>query len=159
MITITPPDELENVFKSNFKLFGDGDSSVVLADNENLGIQIKMSKVNDLPYIYVEVDGDMEYETETISIEDAIDEYSYLLGVYIDEGGFETDSESDEYERENALESDYDFDAQIRDMIYDLFGLMLGESPAKYDVDDQDLDDFECISYRYLEDFIIPKKK
>lgn len=148
MTTITDPTDLEEMFKDNYDYLNIPGNYVTLGSNELTGVKVKMSCVDGMPYLFVEVDGIIEFETETVSMNDAEEEYKDIVKSYFD------DDTQARYEYDN-----YEVIKEcILDSAYSLISDIFQTSPESLGIDEDGLENVADLVGRFVEDFYISKR-
>ena len=122
-----------------------------IATWEEAGIDIYLTRENDLPYFCVDVDNSTEYEVETYGEEDAVDNYRQILSLYFDGVTGETE-DSDEDEVPDYDDDSFDDDIDRLDEIIcaadDLVRVLIGTDPVHAGFS---TDDFQSIAMMVAE--------
>lgn len=148
MTTITDPTDLEEMFKDNYDYLNIPGNYVTLGSDELTGVKVKMSCVDGMPYLFVEVDGIIEFETETVSMTDAEEEYKDIVKSYFDDD-IQARYEYDDYE---VIEE------SILDSAYALISDIFQTPPENLGIDEDGLENVADLVGRFVEDFYISKR-
>lgn len=135
------PEGLWDFFKENRQSLLD--NYMLIAEEQESLIEVYLTEERGFPYLRVEVDGQCEYERDTVSKLDAEEEYKEILSIFF---GFEDAEDGDGvFSYDDIMRLN-----EVHEAAYEFMAVLTGEPSAESMISEDDIDDIVGALVEYL---------
>lgn len=135
------PERLWDFFKENRQSLLD--NYMLIAEEQESLIEVYLTEERGFPYLRVEVDGQCEYERDTVSKLDAEEEYKEILSIFF---GFEDAEDGDGvFSYDDIMRLN-----EVQEAAYEFMAVLTGELSAESMISEDDIDDIVGALVEYL---------